>query len=89
MTPSVILVEISRHFKNSRPSPSPKGKAFGLFTMRYHYLLFNVLEDKSLIKSIIRVNEMKWTRLDYVRNIIENMILTSYLDKSYIVESGN
>ena len=33
------------------------------------------------------MNVLKSTSLSYVQNMIENMILTSYLDKSYFVAS--
>ena len=35
-----------------------------------------------------RVNVLKSTSSSYVQNMIENMVLTSYLDKSYFVASN-
>ena len=47
----------------------------------------NVLKSTNVLEYTFRVNILKSTSSSFVRNVIENMVLTSFLDKSYFVAS--
>ena len=51
------------------------------------YLWANLICPCGIFYNIPLVNVLKRTSSSYVQDMIENMVLTSYLDKSYFVAS--